>query len=163
MKADLTRRILAVIVSVLCLTGAPVMAEQRGGVVLSVTGMGAALEFSLEDLRAIGTESVATTTIWTEGVQVFTGTPLADFVDRLGIRSGTLNAFAANDYVVEIPLSDAVENGPIIAFERNGARMSLRENGPLWLIYPYDSNVAYQSEVIYARSIWQLERIDVVP
>jgi hypothetical protein len=38
--------------------------------------------------------------------------------------------------------------------------MSIREKGPLWLVYPYDLNKAYQSETIYSRSIWQLVRID---
>ena len=32
---------------------------------------------------------------------------------------------------------------------------------PLWLIYPYDHNQAYQAELIYSRSIWQLVRLDL--
>jgi hypothetical protein len=38
--------------------------------------------------------------------------------------------------------------------------MSMRNKGPLWLVYPYDSNVALQTEAVYARSIWQLVRIE---
>lgn len=40
--------------------------------------------------------------------------------------------------------------------------MSVRDKGPLWVIYPYDSDPALQSEVTYARSIWQLVRIEAV-
>ena len=40
--------------------------------------------------------------------------------------------------------------------------MTLRDKGPLWLVYPYDADTAYQSEVIYARSVWQLDRIEVL-
>jgi hypothetical protein len=29
----------------------------------------------------------------------------------------------------------------------------------LWIVYPYDRSPDYQSETIYARSIWQLRRI----
>ena len=39
--------------------------------------------------------------------------------------------------------------------------MSVREKGPLWIVYPYDSNIAFQTETIYARSIWQLDRISI--
>lgn len=72
-----------------------------------------------------------------------------------------LTARAINDYSVEIPLADAVEGGPIVAYERNGAVMSLRDKGPLWIVYPFDSDPAYQTEAIYSRSIWQLEEITV--
>ncbi|MEC8574513.1 MAG: oxidoreductase, partial [Pseudomonadota bacterium] len=39
--------------------------------------------------------------------------------------------------------------------------MSLRDKGPLWIVYPFDSDPAYQTEAIYSRSIWQLEEITV--
>jgi hypothetical protein len=67
---------------------------------------------------------------------------------------------AINDYMIEVPVSDAVEGGPIIAFEMDGKPMSVRDKGPLWLIYPFDSNPDYQTEVFYSRSIWQLNRIE---
>jgi hypothetical protein len=40
--------------------------------------------------------------------------------------------------------------------------MSVRDKGPLWVVYPFDDVPAYQSETIYSRSIWQLDRIEVV-
>ena len=72
-----------------------------------------------------------------------------------------LKATAINDYAVEIPREDWIETGPIVAFLNNGEQMSIRDKGPLWVIYPYDSNPAYQTEVIYSRSIWQLDRLVV--
>jgi hypothetical protein len=36
----------------------------------------------------------------------------------------------------------------------------VRDKGPLWLVYPYDSVSAYQTEVIYARSIWQVKQME---
>ena len=58
-------------------------------------------------------------------------------------------------------MSDAVEGGPIIAYYTNGEEMSRRDKGPLWVVYPYDSDIAYQTELVYSRSIWQLDRISV--
>ena len=46
---------------------------------------------------------------------------------------------------------------------RNGGRMSVRDKGPLWIVYPFDSSEEYQAELIYSRSIWQLVRIEVLP
>lgn len=70
-------------------------------------------------------------------------------------------ASAVNDYTIEFPVEDALKDGPIIAFLRNGEEMSVRDKGPLWIIYPYDQDPAYRTEVVYSRSIWQLDRIAV--
>jgi hypothetical protein len=113
-------------------------------------------------LEALGTKTLRTSTIWTDGEQVFRGTPLAALVRALGIGDGTLRARAINDYEIDIPLEDAVEGGAMIAFERNGAPMSIREKGPLWVVYPYDANERYRAEVYHSRSIWQLDRITVL-
>jgi hypothetical protein len=40
--------------------------------------------------------------------------------------------------------------------------MPLRDKGPLWIVFPFDSATEFQRESIYARSIWQLNRIAVV-
>jgi hypothetical protein len=31
------------------------------------------------------------------------------------------------------------------------------------VVYPYDMSTVYQSEVVYTRSVWQLDRIEVLP
>ena len=80
---------------------------------------------------------------------------------QMGVTDGTLLATAINDYTVEIPVSDAVPGGPIVAYLMDGQEMPVRDKGPLWIVYPYDSSAAYRSEVVYSRSIWQLDRIEV--
>jgi hypothetical protein len=59
-------------------------------------------------------------------------------------------------------MSDAVEGGPIVAYLMNGEEMSIRDKGPLWVIYPYDSDADFRSEVVFTRSIWQLDRLVVI-
>ncbi|WP_424987008.1 molybdopterin-dependent oxidoreductase [Microbulbifer sp. S227A] len=137
-----------------------------GDIVLTVSGKLAhsnvddTAQFDLELLEEMPVTRFETSTIWTEGTQVFEGVELADLVERLGLEGETLFASAINDYTVEIPLSDAAEGGPIIAYRIDGKEMSVREKGPLWVIYPYDKSSDYQTEVIYSRSIWQLDRIE---
>jgi len=131
------------------------------GDIAITNGEGVAL-FDRDMLAALSPVTFTTSTIWTDGAQEFTGVPLNALLEVLQIGEATLNATAINDYAVEIPTSDAVEGGPIIAYLNNGEPMSIRDKGPLWVVYPYDSNDDYQTETIYSRSIWQLDRIVVV-
>jgi len=131
--------------------------------VLSVTNTNDALALDREMLMALPMTTFSTSTIWTEGEHSFTGVSLADFANAVGVDSGHFLARAINDYTVEIPISDAVENGPIVAYLMDGAAIPVRDKGPLWVIYPYDINADYRSEVIYTRSIWQLDRLEIVP
>ncbi len=143
------------------------LAPPTGEVLLSVTGDiantnadGAAL-FDRAMLEALPSVTIQTQTIWTEGLQTFTGVQLVDLAAYVGTDAESLRATAVNDYAVSIPSEDWVDGGPILAYLNNGAPMSLRDKGPLWVIYPYDSKPAYQSEVAYSRSIWQLDRIEM--
>lgn len=130
---------------------------------LTVTGADGSevKRYDLNALQALGVESFETTTIWTEGKQTFTGVPLVALFKDIGVTSGEVNAIAVNNYSVPIPATDAVQGGPMVAFELNGMPMSVREKGPLWIVYPYDSKTDYQSETIYSRSIWQLDRLQI--
>lgn len=139
----------------------------KGPVILTVTGAidqanspdGA--QFDLAMLEAMDPVEVSTTTIWTDGTQTFTGVPLARLIEMLGAEGEVIAATALNEYTVEIPLEDAVEGGPILAFAQNGRHLSVRDKGPLWVIYPYDRDSDFQTEVIYARSIWQVKRMEI--
>lgn len=140
----------------------------KGAVILTVSNVqhaanvGNTLQFDRDTLAALGLETIETTTIWTEGKQVFEGVPLVTLANLINVSDGTFFATAINDYTVEIPVTDAVHNGPIIALSHNGEKMSVRGKGPLWIIYPFDSSSKYRTEVVYSRSIWQLDRIEYV-
>ena len=167
-KPFLTMAFLAVSsVALPCVVAAADLSQPTGEVILSVTGsitssnsQGAA-NFDEAMLRALGTVDISTSTVWTDGVHNFTGVPLKTLVDALGVTGESLSMFAVNDYKVEVPMSDAVEGGPILAFEMDGKPMSLRDKGPIWLVYPFDTNSEYRSEEVYSRAIWQLARIEV--
>ncbi|MGY9046416.1 hypothetical protein P775_25810 [Puniceibacterium antarcticum] len=126
---------------------------------IDVTNVDDTAQFDLAMLNAMDSTTFSTSTIWTKGTRSFKGVPLNVLVESLGIEGETLRATAVNDYAIDIPISDAVQNGPILAYEMDGRTMTLRDKGPLWLVYPYDLNANYRTEVIYSRSIWQLDRI----
>ena len=148
----------ALSISSAAFAGEPILTV-TGDVATSASGQG--WQFEQADLEAMPRATIETTTIWTDGVQRFEGVSLHVLLDHVGAQPGTIRAVALNDYAVEIPTSDAMEGGPIVAYLRDGQTMSVRDKGPLWIIYPYDANEAYRSEEIYARSIWQLDRLQI--
>ncbi|BBU55976.1 oxidoreductase [Mameliella alba] len=141
--------------------------EPHGPVILTVEGAIARTNgegrarLDLQMLRDIGETTITTDTIWTAGTSEFTGVALDDLLEYLGAEGEEIDARAINDYAVTVPVADAVEGGPILAYAMDGKTMSRRDKGPLWLIYPYASSSTYRTEVIYARSIWQLDRMTV--
>ena len=120
-------------------------------------------EFDMEDLMALGETSFVTSTIWTEEDVEFSGVTITALLDRLEITDGMVEIFAANDYFVEIPVADLRDSPALIAYHMNGEPMSTRDKGPFWLVYPYDSDMKYQSETYYSRSIWQIDRFNFLP
>ncbi len=126
---------------------------------IAVTNAGETAEFDLDMLKQLPATVFSTGTTWTDGVHEFTGVSLLVMTERLGIEASALQATAINDYAIDVPMTDAVEGGPILAYLMDGEPMSVRDKGPIWLIYPFDSNPEYQTEVIYSRSIWQLSRL----
>jgi hypothetical protein len=139
-----------------------------GPVILTISG-----DLDLEDdgdtvvydraaLMALPATTFETSTVWTDGVSSFTGVSLQTLALKIGVKHGRFLATAINDYTVEIPMSDAVEGGPIIAYLMDGNEMSIRDKGPLWVIYPYDSDADFRSEVVFSRSIWQLDRLEIL-
>lgn len=113
---------------------------------------------ALEDLPP---SEFTTRTIWTDGPQRFCGVALAALLKHLDAKADHVELDAVNDYRVSLPGAEIAADYPVIAYSRNGAGMSLRDMGPLWLVYNYDADPAYRTQTIYARSIWQLDRITV--
>ena len=144
------------------------IAQPVGDVLLTISGNientnreGVAI-FDIDMLKELPRTEFATTTIWTQGNKEFAGVALQDLLEFVGGEGSSLRAIAVNDYAVEIPIDSLGAVAPIVAYELNGSAMSLRNNGPLWIVYPYDTDDTYRTEVIYSRSIWQLVTLEVL-
>jgi hypothetical protein len=73
----------------------------------------------------------------------------------------TVTALALNDYATEIPIGDFARFGVLLALKRNGAYMPVRDKGPLFIVYPFDSNSELKNRRYYTRSAWQLAQLVV--
>ena len=144
------------------------LAQPEGKVLLTVDGSidrvnsPDGIQFDLAMLDALENVEFETTTVWTDGPQVFRGVPLSVLLDAVGVSSGTIVATALNDYQIEWQVSDAIESGAVIATRRNGQALEVRDKGPLWIVFPYDSDPKFRTETVYAYSIWQLVKISVL-
>jgi len=81
----------------------------------------------------------------------------------VGARGKTVRAVALNDYAITIPVEDFARHGVILALKRDGQYMPIRDKGPLFVIYPYDSKPELKTQIYYARSAWQVKRLEVQP
>lgn len=142
--------------------------DLTGPVILTVTGLdpaefpGGSVALDLGRLEAIGTDEIETSSIWTDGKHRYTGVMLRDLVDFLGIGASNLRLHALNDYAVEFPVAEATDAAPILAYQMDGATMSVRDKGPVWVMYPFDAGAEYRTDTNFSRSVWQLDRIDVL-
>ena len=50
----------------------------------------------------------------------------------------------------------------MLATKMNGDYMSVRDKGPLFLIYPFDTNPELFNEKYFSRSVWQIREVEVV-
>lgn len=132
-------------------------------VVLDVTGAvaGGRVSFDLAALDALEQARIVTTTPWTQGTTTFEGVTGPALLKAIGATGKTIKARALNDYTVEIPVEDFLTKGVIIATRVNGERIPVRTNGPLWVMYPFDSDPALKTKTFTYRAIWQLRALDV--
>lgn len=118
-------------------------------------------EFDREMLMALGLQLVETTNPWYDGKTRFEGVHLDQLMKLVGAKGTTIRIVALNDYVTTIPLDDFKKFKVILAMKRDGNFITVREKGPLFIIYPYDSDPQLKSQTYYTRSAWQVSEIIV--
>jgi hypothetical protein len=129
---------------------------------IAVFNDGNTAKFDRDMLEALGSSSFTTSTPWYDAPVTFTGVPMAKLMETVRASGDMVVAAALNDYETKIPISDFAEFGVLLALKRNGEYMPVREKGPLFIVYPYDSNSELKSQKYYGRSAWQLARLVVV-
>ena len=168
MRSSVRRRI--------CLTGllafmligpARALDAPKGKIVLTMRGQiteknaAELANFDMNMLAALPQHTFSTSTPWFAEPRLFTGPLLRDVLAAVGAQGETLSAVALNNFKIDIPASDAGQFQVIVARLLDGKPMSIRERGPLFIVYPYDTDIQLQSVRYYNRSAWQLRSIEV--
>jgi hypothetical protein len=140
----------------------------RGPVVLTVSGRvalpndGPRAVFDMAMLEQMPQSSFTTKTPWYAQPRQFTGPLLRDVLAAAGAQGTTLRALALNDYRVDIPFADAQLHDIVLARLLDDRPMPVRDKGPLFIIYPFDSKPELRNAVYYSRSAWQLKALEVL-
>lgn len=137
--------------------------DAAGGA-LTISVGDANLSMSVEELRALPQVEIVTSTDWTDGPTRFSGPLARDVLALAGavpvhVAGADLRLVAANDYAVTVPTADFERYDVILALEMNNRLLSLRDRGPVWVIYPLDEE-SLHSNIYASRMVWQLTRIE---
>lgn len=137
------------------------MASPAASELKTVDGDGNVKIFSLDDLEALRVYQFETETSWTEAKTHFSGPSLMDVLRVSGMNDCKFRVRALNEYSVNfdsltVPLTPFY---PIIATRIDDERFSVREKGPLWIVYPYDQFEFLRDDLIYAVSVWQVREL----
>jgi hypothetical protein len=118
--------------------------------------------FDMAMLEALPQHSFSTKTPWFKEPRRFTGPLLRDVLALVGAHGSTLRLGALNDYRIDVPADDAKRFEVTLARLIDDRPITVREKGPLFMIYPFDSDAALRNALYYSRSVWQLKMIDVL-
>lgn len=164
------RLILSTILSLGLLSGTALALDApTGDVVLTVKGRidnvngDGVARFDLDMLQALDGREAMVETPWAKTPTKFAGAYLRAVLDAAGARGTRLVVRALNDYSAEIPVEDAYGHDTILADRMNGQSMSVREKGPLMVVYPFDKAPHLYTERYFTRSVWQVREIEVLP
>lgn len=114
------------------------------------------------DLLNLPQVTITTNTEWTDGPADFTGPLARDVVKVIGIGEATeAHMVAANDYSVDIPLEDFMAYDVVLAMFQDGERLTLRDKGPIWVMYPIGDHPELDDPLTNTKMIWQLTTIEL--
>lgn len=152
-----------------CAMAAPVLAldAPKERPILTVSGKigvknaGENARFDMKMIEALPQHTFTTRTPWYDKPVKFTGPLLSDVLAAVKGTGTSINAVAINDYKISIPMSDITQYKVIMARLMNDQPMPVREKGPLFVVFPFDSAAELRTSVYYERSIWQLKALEV--
>lgn len=152
---------------VLCQSDSSPLSSTTNHVLLTVSGKinkknhGETSVFDRAALEALNQQETKTSTPWHKGRPTFKGPLFSDVLDHVQAFGTEVVVTAINDYSSTIPIQDLRKWPIILATRMDGKTMSIREKGPIFVIYPFDKFPETKNEVSYFRSVWQVKSIEV--
>ncbi len=128
---------------------------------IGCTNAGDEARFDLALLKGLGTMRITTRTPWTEGEGVFEGVSVRRLLAAVQARGGTVRAIALNDYAADIPIEELLRHEALIAWSLDGRRLSRRDKGPLWIVFPWSERPEIDTRLVRQHSVWQLEHLAI--
>ncbi|MCR3972760.1 molybdopterin-binding oxidoreductase [Aeromonas veronii] len=115
---------------------------------------------SRADFEALPQTKVTTRTPWTKGEHTYSGVLLRDLLKIYDLKNTEVKAVAVNDYWAAVPLEDGSKYSVLLADKQDSKELTLRNKGPLWIIYPLTEHPELDKELYHSRMVWQLTAIE---
>jgi len=94
-------------------------------------------DFTVAQIESLGVYRLTTKTFWPKDDGTYEGVLLADFLKEAGLEKlPKIQVTALDGYSVSIPREDWTRWPVLLATRRDGAPLSVRNKGPLRLIFP---------------------------
>lgn len=144
-------------------TGGGLTLDVNGQVRVTNNATHDAYHFSEQQLLALPTHAISTSTTWTPR-STFTGPLLADVLKTVGAYGSQIEIHTIDDYTCVVPVADARRYGVVLAYAMNGKRLKVSDFGPLFLIYPRDQfPLELDGAAGDAKFAWQIVSMTIKP
>lgn len=118
---------------------------------------------SLAELEALGLKRLRTTTFWPGDDGVYEGVLLRDALQAAGMGDvAAIRVIALDGFSQVLPRADWMRWPVLLATRRDGQAMTVRNKGPLRIIYPRDMSPALQDPSYRLRWVWLIRSIEAV-
>jgi hypothetical protein len=140
----------------------PVVLTVRGKISAGAEGADV-VAFDMASLEKLGIVRFTTLTSWTDEPITFDGVLVSSLLAyvKADPAATKLTLTALNDYQSSAPIEDSGLWPVILAVKENGQYMSIRERGPIWMVYPQHAYPELGQREFLSRWIWQLKEIIV--
>lgn len=143
------------------------LSKPRGPVILTVSGKIAiknshyGADFDASMLDAMPVSQITSATPWRVGVVTFSGPTLQSLLKLVKANGQLLKMSALDGYHVQIPIQDVEQFNPVLSRKINGVPLKVKDQGPLFMVFPFDDMPELKTDLYYGRSIWHLRTIVV--
>lgn len=156
LKKNLPRSLFVLILSIALMNFA------KSDTILIVSdNSGRSVNYDLAALEALDSTTLTTHTPWTDGEQRFTGVRASVLLAAARASGTTVRALTLNDYETSMSVRDLTDYHAIIAYKRNGEYITIRDKGPLWIIFPLDYFTGLDSLKAEQKMAWHLHQLIV--
>jgi hypothetical protein len=140
-----------------------------GEVILTVSGNinvknnGDLLELDLTTLEKFGLVKYDIDDPWAKTTVNYTGVLLSDFLKIVGASptAENIHIIALDDYEVDITVTEAQKWPVLLATQSNDQYMTVAENGPTRIIFPFGRYSDIEIVLYQDLSIWSIKSIEV--
>jgi hypothetical protein len=128
---------------------------------ISVRNAGELAVFDAAMLNALQVHEITTKSPWKKTVMRFTGPSIRTLLKAVGAQGTSLKLSALDKYEATMPMDDVTKFDPVLALRVDGVALTVRTQGPVLVMYPFDNVPAINTDLFAGRAVWQLQRIVV--